>query len=111
MSIALVVLSINGDKSKSIYMPIASEDVFDGVWMQGVNALKLSWVNLFDVGFDVDKNNIKEVNEELKLLSAWLASSSVSIDQAQMVIIRIDNIIKIFSDFIETGVDYSAFIG
>ena len=79
MSVALIVLHPK-EKYPGLYIPIATEGLFERVWQQGAKELNLEWLPLFQGGIDLTLEDFEAVSKELTAFEQWVKTVVAPID-------------------------------
>jgi hypothetical protein len=78
----------------SVYIPVATQDVYKAVWVVGAHALGLELLPQFEVGRHVDASDLRQLLDELGKLRQWVATRAADLDDAEQVISRIDTLLE-----------------
>lgn len=68
MSVALFGLTINGNEDNT-YIPVATEEVFNKIWLPAAREHQLQWISAFGAGHSYTREDIAGILEELGRLS------------------------------------------
>jgi hypothetical protein len=88
MSVLLNITHAGGGPSSST--PLASEAVFEKLWMNGATAIGAKWIPLFQSGVDVEVADLPSICEELRTLRHWAESSGTIGEDRPLMLIRLD---------------------
>ena len=86
-------------------VPISTEQVFSDFWQPACAKLNLRWVPLFQVGLDIEKEDILPILEELNQLKEYFNSPiefEGDTDDLLYITSRIDNLIKALTEMLDT---------
>ncbi|CAM4123039.1 hypothetical protein [Corallococcus exiguus] len=74
MSVAILIKFKSKDRD-SLYIPVATQGAYHGLWLPTAEKLGLKWVPLFEDGPVVDVIDLPEVMDELRKLRDALAGN------------------------------------
>lgn len=100
MSISLLVSGKSIPETEWKNVPVATEAIFEKKWLPVSEELKLKYIPLFQVGFDVDADILPDVLRELHLLKARITENSVDNDISELSE-RVENLINFLPDFVK----------
>lgn len=93
MSISMIVLEPKSREYSQINIPLATDDVFNRIWLPGAEKTDARWLSLFRSGIDIDADDFVDVSQELIALREWIKSHKLDNDEKNQVISRIDLLI------------------
>lgn len=109
MSVSLLISGKDIPEEKWENIPIASEESFKKLWLPLSKDLDLEYVPLFEIGLDIDAENLNDVIKEMKLLEEALKKAAKTNESYTIPLERARNIINILPNLLQK---YShAFIG
>ncbi len=73
MSVSLL-LEYQDPKRHSRMVPIATEEFFESYWLPASKLLQLTWIPAFQSGFNVEREDIPSILDELKMLRQLMTS-------------------------------------
>ena len=112
MSISLIVLEPKSKEYSLVNVPLATEDVFDRIWLRGAQHLDAKWLPLFKSGIDLTAADFTCVIQELMSLGEWVKVEALGSDEKRFVLSRIDALLKEFVRLdSETNGNVKVFIG
>lgn len=88
MSVLLNITHAGGGPSSST--PLATEAVFEKLWMNGAMAIGAKWIPLFQPGVSVEAADLPSLCEELRTLGRWADSSGTIGEDRSLMLTRID---------------------
>jgi hypothetical protein len=88
MTVLLNITHAGGAPSSST--PLATEAVFEKLWMNGATAIGAKWIPLFQSGVDVEAADVPSICRELRTLRHWAESSGTIGEDRSMMLTRID---------------------
>lgn len=91
MSVGAYILEPKDLVFAGLYTPIATEKVFEQLWLPAVEELDLQFVKWFSLGIDVTKENLLEVKSELHMVTEWL-DGKYEVDIRNFMTARIKNL-------------------
>ena len=77
MSVALIVLEPKNEKYSRMYVPIATEELFEKVWQKGAHELNAQWLPLFQSGVDLTIGDFDAVSKELLAFEQWIRTAPI----------------------------------
>jgi hypothetical protein len=90
MSVLLNITNTGGGGEPSSSTPLATEAVFEKLWMNGATAIDAKWIPLFQSGIDVETEDLPSLCEELRTLRRWAESSRMDDGDQSLMLARID---------------------
>lgn len=60
------------DEEHKYYIPISTEKIFEDYWNPIIEQLDLRWAKYFQIGVEIEKQNLDEVIKELKKIENWI---------------------------------------
>jgi hypothetical protein len=105
MSVVLIVRAAGADGE--LVVPIATQQVFDDVWVPAARVLGLEWVPAFAAGVPVGGEDVPAVLAELHRLAAAFAQRP----PAAAVTERLAQLVGTLTALQEGGADFDAYIG
>ena len=109
MSVALIVLEPR-EKYPHLYIPIATEDLFEEVWQQGAKELKLEWLPLFQGGIDLTIEDFDPVSKELMAFEQWVKTAPIDPELGAFVSGRVQLLLRGLASLADEK-DIKVFIG
>lgn len=100
MSISLLVSGKGIPETEWKNIPVATEAIFEKKWLPVSQELKLKYIPLFQVGFDIDAGILPDVLRELHLLKAKITENSVGNEVSELNE-RVENLIIFLPDFVK----------
>ncbi|MDP2316560.1 MAG: hypothetical protein Q8P41_26945 [Pseudomonadota bacterium] len=73
------------------YIPVATEAVFEELWVPACGTLGLRWVPCFQSGIPITSEDLPDVIDELDRLRCWVADHA-EVDTRQWWLDRIDRL-------------------
>lgn len=90
MSVLLKIAGVDDDGVRSSSTPLATEEVFERLWMQGALQISAKWIPLFQSGIDVEVGDIPSICEELRSLRHWAEVAHLDSRDRSLMSSRID---------------------
>lgn len=113
MSVALIITKRNGQADSSIYVPIATQELFVKHWIPLSTELGLQWIPRFETGASFNRHDIPNIAKEFQQLKQHIEETLPNLladEVATFMISRIDNVLAQLHELeIDTSVD--GFIG
>ncbi len=100
MSISLLVSGKSIPETEWKNIPVATEAIFEKKWLPVSEELKLKYIPLFQVGFNVDADTLPDVLRELRLLKDKIAENSIGNEISDLAE-RVENLISFLPDFVK----------
>jgi hypothetical protein len=94
VAISLIVLKPKNEETSLIYVPIATEDVFDRIWLRGAEHVGAVWLPLFQSGVDISASDFEKVSQEVILFRGWIVAGYLNEDERNSVLSRIDSLLN-----------------
>ncbi|MBZ4330253.1 hypothetical protein NR800_22005 [Corallococcus interemptor] len=91
MSVAILVKFKSTDQAP-LYIPVATQGEYHGVWLSAAEKLGLKWVPLFEDGPVVDVSDLPSLLDEFRQLRKALAGSPTN----ALLLEHIDSILEQF---------------
>jgi hypothetical protein len=112
MSVSLIVVEPKSIERSLRYIPLATEEVFERVWLEGARQLGARWLSLFRPGVDLASEDFDSVSAELAALRTWVESAPLNSEEKVTVSQRIDALVTGLSRIAEqAGGRARVFIG
>ncbi|MBB2480036.1 hypothetical protein H5P36_07520 [Bacillus sp. APMAM] len=71
MTIGAFILEPQNDVEKYFYIPVATESFFKEFWIPAIESLGLQWTDLFEIGVEVEEEDVSSIIEELIQIKRW----------------------------------------
>lgn len=94
MSISLIVLEPKNREYSLVNIPLATEDMFQKIWLLGAEQLDAKWLPLFQSGIDLTSDDFEGVSDELMALHEWIKTAAIDPDEKSIVLTRIEVVLK-----------------
>jgi|SRR5215813_1107794 len=110
MSVALIVLEPKNEKYSRMYIPIATEELYEDVWQKGAQALNAEWLPLFQSGVALTVEDFGAVTRELLAFEQWLKTAPIDPELRAFVSGRVNLLLKNLTSLAEDK-EVKVFIG
>lgn len=102
MSVALMISNPITDEEDKYYIPISTEKTFEDYWNPIIEQLNLRWAKYFQIGVEIEKQNLDEVIKELKEIENWIitnwitkyVNTKISNEIRELMLERLENLEK-----------------
>jgi len=112
MTVALLVVIPNSTEYSSIYVPLATEEVFERVWMSGAKEINAKWLPLFQSGTNISAESFEDVSRELNAFRQWVIRKALSADESELILSRIGALLNVLDRLgTQTNGNVTVFIG
>lgn len=93
MSISLIVVDAANEELSLLNVPVATEEVFQRVWMEGAVQVEARWLPLFCTGVDLMAAEFAAVCRELLAFQAWLERATLEPHERSAIVGRVESLI------------------
>lgn len=94
MSVLLNITHAGGGGGSSSSTPLATEAIFEKLWMNGAMAIDAKWIPLFQSGIDVEADDLPSLCDELRALRRWAEATGMQDDDQALMLSRIDTALR-----------------
>jgi hypothetical protein len=90
MSVLLKITHTGAGGAASSSTPLATEEIFERLWMRGALQINAKWIPLFQSGIDVEVDDLSSICEELRSLRHWAEIAHLDPADQSLMVSRID---------------------
>lgn len=90
MSVLLKITNTGDDGASSSSTPLATEEVFERLWVRGAVQTNAKWIPFFQSGIDVDVDDLPAICEEFRSLRHWAEVAHLDPEEKSLMVSRID---------------------